>query len=77
MLRKARTLPPSSRTTTIGMPARSQVKKAPGSATWSARPAYCHARRKIRSRSNRSTSGSEYQSKGIVRPSASVAIAGF
>ena len=73
-LTNARSAPSLPRTTTTGTPPASQVKNAPGSATWSARPAYCHARRKIRSRSSRSTAGSTYQSYGSVRPSAIVAI---
>ena len=65
-LRNARSSPSRSRTSTIGTPPASQATYAPASATAPVWPTYCHARRKIRSCSSRSTAGSEYQSNGIV-----------
>ena len=52
---------------------------SPGAVSSSRRPAYCHARRKIRSRSRRAISGSSYQDQGIVlirRPAGSRASSG-
>ena len=66
-LRNARSTPSSSRTRTTGTwPARVTAYE-PGSAISSARPAYCHERRKIRSRSRSSAAGSVYQLHGSVR----------
>ncbi len=62
-----------SRTTTIGIWPAKQVKKSPGFATRSARPAYCHVREKIRSPSSRWIAGSAYQPAGSVAPAARAA----
>ena len=73
-LRNARSVPSRSRTTTIGIAARIAGEERAGLGAWSACPAYCHARRKTRSRSSRRTAGSVYQSQGSVRLSATVAM---
>ena len=62
-----------SRTTTIGIWPAKHVKKSPGFATRSARPAYCHVRAKMRSPSSRWIAGSAYQSAGSVAPAARAA----
>ena len=52
------------------MPPASVARNEPGSATSSARPPYCQERAKIRLRSRRSSSSSEYQLNGRVSASA-------
>ncbi len=55
------------------MPAASIAVNEPGSATVSARPAYCHERAKIALRSRRSSSSSTYQENGSVSASVTAA----
>ena len=67
-LTSARSSPSRPRTTTSGTGPASTHRKRPGSATWSARPAYCQLRRKISSCSRASSSGSAYQRAGRLCP---------
>ena len=72
-LTNPRRTPSLSRTTTIGICPAKHVKKSPGFATRSARPAYCQERAKMRSPSSRWIAGSAYQSAGRRAPAARAA----
>ena len=65
-LRKARSSPSRSSTTTTGRPPTCVGNMLPGPLSSPVCPAYCQERRKIRSRSAAATAGSAYQLYGSV-----------